>query len=402
MGGDIGLTPSGLITSLELSRDGTMYVGANGEIWTYETYLNAPPAADPKVYLTGLKVMNTTWATGHQLDAQSSFELNSEEKVFSISFGAVDFRFQSDNHYQYRLEGFSNDWVDLGKTDTVTFANLPPNDYIFNVRVINELGQISRHQAEVEIHIERPFWTKPLAIVSYAVVFLGLIGLFLKLWEGRLMKNQIQELEIARLKVLEANKRLSFLTMNDTLTGLLNRRGFDQGITHALNTAKRNGLMITLLMMDVDFFKLFNDNYGHVQGDEVLRKVGVVLRSVFERSTDIIARYGGEEFAVVFIGENPSASVTLANDLILAVRDMGIPHDYSSVSDKLTLSAGSATIRAGESLDVEKLISLADRALYSAKEGGRDRVCFTGIIPELPEVMKNERKPLVLDMVPEG
>lgn len=400
MNGDVGLTPSGLITSLKLAGDGTMYIGANGEIWTYDSYIEAPAVSDPKVYLTILKVMNSTRALGHELELKSSFKLKADEKLFSIGFGAVDYRFNSEINYQYKLTNFNDEWVDLGGTDTVTFANLPPNHYTFSVRAINDLGQISGNEAVLAIDVERSFWTKPLAVIIYITVFLGLIGLILKLWEARLMKGQIQELEIARLKVIEANKRLSFLTMNDTLTGLLNRRGFDQGIKHALDTSRRNQLMITLIMMDVDFFKLFNDNYGHVQGDEVLRRVGDILRSVFERSTDIIARYGGEEFAVVFIGENPNASVTLANDLICAVKELGILHEHSSVSEFLTLSTGSATIPGEESQTVEDLINLADQALYAAKDGGRDRVCFAGTIPELPSVMKNELSPLTLDRKP--
>jgi diguanylate cyclase (GGDEF)-like protein len=211
------------------------------------------------------------------------------------------------------------------------------------------------------------------------------------------MKAQISELEEARMKVVEANKKLSFLTMSDSLTGLLNRRGFDRGIAQALATAQRNSLMITLYMLDVDSFKLYNDNYGHVKGDEALRGVGKALRQVFGRSTDIIARYGGEEFAVVFVGENPNASVTLANDLILAVKELGIVHEFSSVSGLLTLSAGSATIRVDESDTVERLIQRADDALYAAKEGGRNRICFTGVIPELPGRMKSGLKPLVID-----
>jgi diguanylate cyclase (GGDEF)-like protein len=397
MGGDVGLTPSGLITSIRLGRDGTMYVGASGEIWTFDSFIENPPNSNPKVYLTELKIMNQVSAQGHGLDEHKPVELSSDEKVFSISFGAVDYRYRSKINYQYKLEGFDDGWVDLGETDSVTFANLSPRDYSFIVRAVNEKGQFSENTAELEIVIKKSFWVKPYAIIIYAVVFFGFVGLFLKLWEGHLMKNQIQELEIARLKIVEANKRLSFLTMNDTLTGLLNRRGFDQGLSHALNTAQRNQLMITLIMMDVDFFKLYNDNYGHVQGDEVLRGVGKALRSVFGRSTDIIARYGGEEFAVVFIGENPNASVTLVNDLIIAIRDLGIIHEYSSASELLTLSTGSTTIRAEEYETAEVLINRADQALYAAKAGGRDRICYSGIIPELPETMKNNLKPLVIN-----
>jgi diguanylate cyclase (GGDEF)-like protein len=155
--------------------------------------------------------------------------------------------------------------------------------------------------------------------------------------------------------------------------------------------------MITLLIMDLDFFKLYDDNYGHVQGDEVIRGIGKAFRSVFGRSTDIIARYGGEESAVVFIAENPNESVTLANDLILAIRDLSIIHEYPSASELLTLNTGSTTFRVEEYERAEVHLNSADQALYAANAGGRDRICYSGIIPELPEIMKNNLKPLVIN-----
>ncbi len=397
MGDDVGLTPSGLITNLTRKRNGTMFVGANGEIWNYDSVVHSYSFKHPRVFLTELSIMNEITRSGYELDNPDPVKLSPEEKVFSISFEALDYRYRSDIRYQYRLAGFNDVWVDNEKTDSVTFANLPPGVYQFFVRAINELGDFSDNTASISITVEKSYWLRTPAIIMYIAVFFAAFILFLKIWEGHLMKAQIFELEKARLKVIEANKQLSFLTMNDTLTGLLNRRGFDRGISLALGTAQRNNLMITLYMIDVDFFKLFNDNYGHVQGDEVLRSVGKALSMVFGRSTDIIARYGGEEFAVVFVGENPNASVTLANDLIMAIEELMISHEYSSVSSLLTLSAGSATIRAGENDTVLQLIVLADKAMYMAKNKGRNRICYTGIIPELPVAMKNGLKPVVIN-----
>ncbi|MCK5248804.1 MAG: diguanylate cyclase, partial [Spirochaetaceae bacterium] len=312
MGDDVGLTPSGLITGLTSDRNRVIYIGANGEIWKFDMYVDSPLIDRPRVYLTELKVMNKTRANGYGLDGWEVESLKSDEKMFSISFGAVDFRYQGEIIYQYRLEGVNDEWVDNGETNSVTYANLSPGKYEFSVRALNELGQNSDNKAVFSFIVERSFWRKPLAVIVYIAVLIGIIGFILKMWEGHLMKNQIRELEEVRMKVLEANKQLSFLSMSDTLTGLLNRRGFDRGIFHALGTAQRNNLLITLFMMDVDFFKLYNDNYGHVRGDEVLRGVGKAMRSVFERSTDIIARYGGEEFAVILPDTPLSGAVRVA------------------------------------------------------------------------------------------
>ena len=396
MGSEAGFTPSGFVSDLFITRSGTMYVGANNEIWNYNSFVISPRSITPEVYLEELSIMNKVIASGYSLDGMGSKTLNSDEKVFSISFEAVDYRYLGTIDFQYQMQGVSDLWVDNGSNDSVTFANLSPGNYLFSVRAVNNLGDISRKEASISLKVERSYWQRTPALIMYIIVAGVLMVLFLQFWKGHLMKAQITELEEARKKIIEANKKLAFLTMNDSLTGLLNRRGFDKGISHALGTAQRNSLMITMFMMDVDFFKLYNDNYGHVRGDDVLRGMGKALSLVFGRSTDIIARYGGEEFAVVFVGENPNASVTLANDLGLAIEELGIPHEFSSVSPLLTLSVGSVTIKAEEVESVESFIQRADEALYAAKEGGRNRVCYTGIIPELPLLMKSGLKPLVL------
>jgi len=395
MGSEAGFTPTGMITGLYRTHEGTMYVGSNNELWTYRSFSMVPQVIPPEVYLDELSVMNEVVASGYHLDTLGFRTLSSSEKVFSISFEAEDYRYQGTVSFQYKLQGFSDSWVDNGKNDTVTFANLSPGEYLFSVRAVNDLGDISRNNATISILVEKSYWQRTPALIMYFLVLIALVFFLLKIWEGHLMKAQISELEEARKKVIEANKKLAFLTLNDSLTGLLNRRGFDKGISHALETARRNSLMITMFMMDVDFFKNFNDHYGHVQGDEVLSGVGKVLRQVFGRSTDIIARYGGEEFAVVFIGESPNASVNLANDLILAVKELGIVHEFSSVSSLLTLSTGVSTLNAETVASVDSFIRHADEALYDAKERGRNRVCFTGIIPELPSEMSSGLEPLI-------
>jgi len=395
MGSEVGFTPNGLITGLYSSHDGMIYIGSNNELWTYLFFPMKPEVKPPEIYLDELSVMNEVVASGYSLDTLDSVTLSSSEKLFSLSFEAVDYRYKGTVNFQYKLQGFTDSWVDSGNNDSVTFANLSPGEYRFSVRAVNDLGDVSPTDAVISILVEKPYWQRTPAVIIYFLVLMALVFSLLKIWEGHLMKAQISELEEARKKVIEANKKLAFLTLNDSLTGLLNRRGFDKGISLALETARRNSLTITMFMMDVDFFKNYNDNYGHLKGDEVLRGVGRVLRQVFGRSTDIIARYGGEEFAAVYIGENPDASVTLADDLIQAVEELGIIHEYSSVSGLLTLSTGITTINAEKVDSVDVFIKYADDALYEAKEKGRNRICFSGIIPELSSEMKSGLPPLI-------
>ena len=397
MNESIGFSPFGLIKNMALGSHGRVYIAAAGEIWEYESYIVSHVHDLPPVFLNEIKVFNDVIVSGRQIDKIDVLVLNHDENVLSIGFGTVDYHDERHYRYQYRLNDSRGSWLDSGGVNSVTFANLPSGRYRFAVRAYSENGVVSAHEAQLAIRILPSFWQTGWAIAIYIAAALALMITLIKLREGRVLKTQVKELEIARGEVLEVNRKLEFLTMNDSLTGLLNRRGFDKAFAHALRTARRNSLMVTVFMVDVDFFKLYNDNYGHLRGDEVLRRMGHAFRCVFERSTDIIARYGGEEFAVVFIGDSPAAALKPANELITAVKDLQIRHEYSKVNDYITFSAGISTIHLDADTNEEALLQRADKALYHAKLVGRNRVCFTAAVPELPERMANGIAPLVFE-----
>lgn len=396
IGAESGFTPAGFISSITRGRNGDILVGANGQVWSFPGLPEEVPGIMPNVHLISVRVADRDRIGGPEALAGGILEIRPEDNTLRIEFGAVDFGSGENIRYEHWLDGVEDWWTDSDESHRIYYANLPHREMTFSARPYNTETGIKGEEVVLYIRVVKPGWQRWWALILYAAVLGGLVTIFIKLREGELLKGQVQDLEEARSEALKANEKLEFLTMNDALSGLLNRRGFDRAIHHALSTASRNGLMISLFMMDVDFFKLYNDNYGHVKGDEVLRGVGRALRSVFGRSTDIIARYGGEEFSVVFIGENPNAMVTLANDLLMAIHELSIVHEYSEASDRLTLSIGLATIRATSELTAGDLVDLSDQALYAAKDGGRKRVCFTGILPEMPEKMKNGTAPMVL------
>lgn len=175
-------------------------------------------------------------------------------------------------------------------------------------------------------------------------------------------------------KLLETNLVLQRLMNSDGLTGLSNRRHFDEYLEMEWRRALREQSQLSLLLIDVDHFKAFNDTFGHVAGDEALRQVAGALRESCSRSSDLPARYGGEEFAIILPGTSPGGARLLAEKLRLTVLAMGIAHELPVPGSSLTISLGVATLtpRAGQSyLD---LIEQADRALYNAKHGGRNQV----------------------------
>jgi len=159
----------------------------------------------------------------------------------------------------------------------------------------------------------------------------------------------------------------------DGLTGLHNRRHFDEAIDTEWRRARRNGRPVSCLMIDVDEFKLFNDTYGHLAGDDCLRKIGALLSRATRRPGDLTARYGGEEFCVLLPATHAHGATEIAHAISHAVRLERIPHSACQ-SGIVTVSIGVATRHPNVNLPHEKLIDEADKALYRAKKNGRDRV----------------------------
>ncbi len=185
------------------------------------------------------------------------------------------------------------------------------------------------------------------------------------LMRQRLFNTQ-QELKLA-------NQKLEHLSLYDQLTGLANRRYFDHFLEKQFAWSKRNKVPLSLIMCDVDFFKLYNDNYGHPQGDACLATIGKVLSGLVKRPNDLACRYGGEEFTLILPETNLQAGRMMAEAIRHAVFQQMIPHAHSQVTNRVTLSLGLATYT-GQFNQIQALIKAADEALYLAKQQGRNRV----------------------------
>jgi diguanylate cyclase (GGDEF)-like protein len=186
--------------------------------------------------------------------------------------------------------------------------------------------------------------------------------------------KDITERKYAEDTLKEANERLERLSSSDGLTQVANRRCFDQTLEREWNRLKRTKEPLSLIMCDVDFFKLFNDTYGHQGGDDCLRSVAKALGDSARRGGDFIARYGGEEFVVVLPATEAEGALNVAEKIRLAVELLAIEHSKSQVAPHVTLSLGVATIIPCDEGTPELLIKCADDALYTAKSSGRNRV----------------------------
>ncbi len=194
---------------------------------------------------------------------------------------------------------------------------------------------------------------------------------------GHIVKQTRVDEELKRLneQLVEANKKLEHLANFDVLTEVANRRNFMETFEKEWKRSRRNKLPLSLIMIDVDFFKAYNDNYGHQAGDECLKKIAPLLKEVLTRPGDVVARYGGEEFVIILPETNLEGTTLIAEKLRQKIESAEIPHDASTISDYVTISLGTATtipsIRKRKKPD--SLIAAADEALYKAKRSGRNR-----------------------------
>jgi len=173
--------------------------------------------------------------------------------------------------------------------------------------------------------------------------------------------------------LLRANEELKKLSLYDQLTGLANRRHFDETLSREFNLARRDKKPLSLIICDIDFFKLYNDNYGHQGGDSCLSSVAQLLADVLKRPTDLACRYGGEEFTSILPGTDLAGVKVIAEKLRDAIWQGNIPHEASTIADRVTLSFGTATYT-GQYQSADELIKAADDALYRAKDQGRNSV----------------------------
>lgn len=188
--------------------------------------------------------------------------------------------------------------------------------------------------------------------------------------QAALLEEKVEEL----LELKRANWKLENLSQVDGLTGIANRRSLDQYMEKNWEQTLRESAWFSFIMVDIDFFKAYNDNYGHLQGDDCLRRVAKVLTDSTEGSNGfLVARYGGEEFSVVLPHTDPQETERIAELIQRNLHCSGIVHEYSPLSPHLTVSMGTVSLIPTSSLTIEGFIDRADKALYVAKKLGRNQ-----------------------------
>ncbi len=277
--------------------------------------------------------------------------------------------------YRTRLEGVEAAFGDWTPAIEREFSSLPPGAYRFEVIGRDASGNLSG-PIGLAFEVAPGFWRTGWARSGSALALLALIA---GSWRARTAalrrrERDLQELAAARTRQLEgANALLIELSYLDPLTSIPNRRRFDELFAEEWRRAGRARSRLSLLMIDVDAFKAFNDSYGHQEGDQCLRRVAATLSDHLPRAGDSVARYGGEEFAVLLPGTDAAGAYLLAERLRQQVARLAIPHRASAAAAVVTVSCGVAMRRPLGDEAPAVLLAAADAALYAAKHAGRNR-----------------------------
>ncbi len=278
--------------------------------------------------------------------------------------------------FRYILEGFDREWVDAGTRRTAFYTNIPAGWYTFRVTACNNDGIWNENGASAHFRLRPSFrdtpWFFGLCAAGLALSGYGVSRV-------RAARARAREGELGRqvaertLQLEEANAKLQNLSELDALTGIANRRRFEETLAREWRRATRDGLPLSLVMIDIDYFKDFNDAHGHQVGDQCLRRVAHEIRGALTRPGDLLARYGGEEFAAILPSTPLRGAEAVAEVLRARVESMATRHPKAP-KGVVTISLGVATAPPGTTSSPEGLVAEADEALYRAKRAGRNRV----------------------------
>jgi diguanylate cyclase (GGDEF)-like protein len=295
-----------------------------------------------------------------------------------VRYTAVGLRTPERITFRYLLEGYDREWVDAGTNRIAHYTKLAAGDYTFRVIAMNEDGIRSQAEARLAITVAprwfETWWARLLALLLAAAAVWGAVRLRVAAMRAR--KNEelahayenvhriAGELEDTNRQLAVANVRLRALSYIDGLTGVANRRRFDEALADACAAALEDGEPLSLVLIDLDHFKALNDTHGHHYGDDALRSVGALLSERTESRGGLAARFGGEEFAWLLPGVALDGAREEAEAFRLLVHNTGI----------VTASVGVSSSAGMAELTPHALVAAADAALYRAKSGGRDRV----------------------------
>lgn len=353
----------GSMNAAALYRDGSVWVATSmGVSRVQPERLQRFSRMSPPI------VIEELMADSKELPVQNGHQLAAGTNRVEIHYAGLGYVMSQRILYRTLLEGFDLQWVNRGSSILAEYTNLPPGDYRFRVAAAYPGGDWSQNEAILEFTVTPHLWQRGWFQLLLLLLLASALALGIR-W--RLSSLQRSELRLRKL-VAEQTAELQLLARQDALTGLANRRAFDEALQHEYQRATRYHTTLCLALLDVDHFKRVNDQLSHAVGDEVLKRVAAVLKQQ-SRSIDLLARWGGEEFAILL----PDTSLEDATEVCERLRQKVEKHDLSDLAADLhiTISIGLTT---NHKLDLPQLLLRADQALYQAKRDGRNLLVIAG------------------------
>jgi diguanylate cyclase (GGDEF)-like protein len=385
--------------------DGTIYLSGPRGIDYFNPLEVKHLMNNGKVVLTGFQKMGMPTSLDIPFSYAKDIVLSYSENFFSLEFASLDLYAPEKHKYAYMLEGFDKRWVYIGNNNTASYTNLDGGTYNFRVKSSSGNSEWSSGDIVIRIIITPPLWKTWWAYCLYILTVMFCCFLFVKYrthsqnLEVQKQRMFVETLEqqvshktaslIEKTKALEAsNLELEQLTYIDALSGLFNRRYFDRHLLQEITRHKRKKEALALIICDVDCFKLFNDQYGHIFGDHCIQKVSECMKSIVKRSSDSVCRYGGEEFALILPNTSVEEAVQVVDKIMKGLAALEIEHVSSPLNDFVTMSYGIYSTIPSVNTSPQHMIKSADSALYASKDSGRN--CFTvaGSISDFPKLIE--------------
>ncbi|TVQ34759.1 MAG: GGDEF domain-containing protein [Wenzhouxiangella sp.] len=361
----------GPVSSLNFIGD-TVVLGGTGTLLTFDDSVPSPQDQAPGIRLTGVLRRDRDQTREERLPLDGSDLVFPQlDDYFVFEYAVPEYRRPDMVRIRYRLLGWEERFTDWGQSSRVTFSRLRPGHYRFEAEARDPDGNVSRIQP-FEFVIQAPWHRTRWAWAIWVVVGLSLLALLIGfLTRLRLRRAWAEQSRLAAMveqrtaELAAANRKLRSLAHIDGLTAIANRRRFEEYLEEAWRNCAERGRELAIIILDVDHFKAYNDTHGHQAGDDALREVADIASDGLRRSEDLVARYGGEEFICVLPGANLETALEVAEQIRSRVEQ----------SDRrLTASLGVAS-QVPDLADMPRvLIERADKALYRAKQAGRNRV----------------------------
>lgn len=372
--------------SLHISDDGSFYCGVNSGLLCVDTKGIEKTTETPSV-----KFGRATWQQTTPVQSGNSSIVTFGRWTVDIEVFSAWFIDEDDLQFRFRLLGFDQDWRELSQLASVRFNSLPPGNYKLEAQAYNRMVGYGPIATVIKIRVLTPRWANRIFMAPFAAA-----GQMWRIAEAlfrnrslieknveleRKVRARTADIEQAKLLLETANRELASQSLTDALTGIGNRRQFDDRFDAALKDAAITGKPLSLILIDVDRFKPYNDIYGHAKGDDCLSFVARKLEATLYRPADMVARYGGEEFAVILPDVAVGGAMSLAERLRRGIETLAMEHKGAPETQQLTISVGVTTLEAPAGMDVQddtatRIIECADAALYDAKENGRNQCVF--------------------------